>query len=104
MHQTITDIENNPAVVLLVWDKDMNGYKLIGKAEYFKKGKWLEYVKNLSGNETDPMCNNYEELAKIVNPYEYIYSKVTGTKYSVSKIPTRTPINPTIAVSIRHLF
>ena len=46
----------------------------------------MQLIKNLSGNETDPMCNNYEELAKIVNPYEYIYSKVTGTKYSVSKI------------------
>jgi hypothetical protein len=27
-----------------------------------------------------------EELKKIVNPYEYIFSKVTGSKFSVSKI------------------
>lgn len=46
----------------------------------------MQLIKKLSGNETDPVCSNYEELTKIVNPYEYIYSKVTGTKYSVSKI------------------
>jgi hypothetical protein len=34
--------------------------------------------------------NNFEELIKIVNPYEYIFSKVPGSKFSVSKLKPKT--------------
>ena len=34
----------------------------------------------------------YEELIKIVNPYEYIFSKVPGSKFSVSKLKPKTNI------------
>jgi len=30
--------------------------------------------------------NNYNEFTQIINPYEYIFSKVPGSKYSVSKL------------------
>ena len=36
----------------------------------------------------DPII--YEELIKIVNPYEYIFSKVPGSKFSVSKLKPKT--------------
>lgn len=36
--------------------------------------------------------NSYEEIIKLVNPYEYIFSKVPGSKFSVSKLK---PISPT---------
>jgi len=32
----------------------------------------------------------FEELIKIVNPYEYIFSKVPGSKFSVSKLKPKT--------------
>jgi len=54
MNQTIKDIKKNPNVVTVVWDKDMNGYKLVGKAEYFDKGKWVEKVKAMPENEGEP--------------------------------------------------
>jgi len=54
MNQTIKDIKNNSSVTLAVWDKDMEGYKLIGKAQYFDKGKWVEKVKALPENKDMP--------------------------------------------------
>jgi len=37
-------------------------------------------------NEQDSSFNVFTELLKIINPYEYIYSKVPGSTYSVSKV------------------
>jgi len=34
--------------------------------------------------------NNYNELIKIVNPYEFIFSKVPGSKFSVSKLKPKS--------------
>jgi hypothetical protein len=46
----------------------------------------IKLIEKLCKNETDPICSSIDELSKIVNPYEYIFSKVTGSKFSVSKI------------------
>lgn len=46
----------------------------------------IELINKLCKNETNPVFNNMEELSKIVNAYEYIFSKVTGSKFSVSKL------------------
>lgn len=54
MNQTIKDIKNNPNVVLVVWDKDMNGFKLVGTAEYFDEGEWLNKVKAMPENRGLP--------------------------------------------------
>ncbi len=54
MNQTSKDIQNDKNVCLLVWDKDMKGYKMIGQADYFSSGKWTEYVKNLLENKGLP--------------------------------------------------
>jgi predicted pyridoxine 5'-phosphate oxidase superfamily flavin-nucleotide-binding protein len=54
MNQTPKDILNNKNVCLLVWDKNMKGYKMTGQAEYFSFGKWLDFVKKLSENEGLP--------------------------------------------------
>jgi hypothetical protein len=37
-------------------------------------------------NETDNLLNNYDALIKIINPYEYIFSQVPGSNFSVSKL------------------
>lgn len=54
MNQTIKDIKNNQRVALAVWNKKWEGYKLIGKAEYFNQGKWLEMVKKMPENKDMP--------------------------------------------------
>ena len=33
---------------------------------------------------------SYDEITKIINPYEYIYSKVPSSNYSVSKLKTKS--------------
>lgn len=54
MNQTPKDIQNNKDVCLLVWNKDMEGYKMIGQADYLSSGKWLDFVKNLPENKGLP--------------------------------------------------
>lgn len=54
MNQTVKDIQSNPRVALAVWNKKWEGYKLIGKAEYFTQGKWLERVRAIPENKGMP--------------------------------------------------
>ncbi|MFA5987538.1 MAG: pyridoxamine 5'-phosphate oxidase family protein [Candidatus Paceibacterota bacterium] len=54
MNQTIKDVHKNKKVCLVVWDSDMNGYKLIGEAEYFSDGPWKKYVGQLEENKGLP--------------------------------------------------
>lgn len=54
MNQTIKDIKNNQRVALAVWNKKWEGCKLIGVAEYFTQGKWLERVRAIPENKGMP--------------------------------------------------
>jgi hypothetical protein len=40
--------------------------------------------------ENDTKLNNYDELIKLVHPYEYIFYKVPGSNFSVSKLKPQT--------------
>ena len=51
MKQTKENLEKNNNICLAVWDKKWNGYKLIGKARYFTKGKWKKFVEEMSENK-----------------------------------------------------
>ena len=42
--------------------------------------------------ENDIKYNNYDELIKIVHPYEYIFFKVPGSNFSVSKLKPQSNI------------
>ena len=42
--------------------------------------------------ENDTKLNNYDELIKFVHPYEYIFYKVPGSNFSVSKLKPQTNI------------
>ena len=46
-------------------------------------------IKHICKNAHDEVIH-YDELVKIVNPYEYIFSKVPGSKFSVSKLKPKT--------------
>ncbi len=53
MGETIENINADNSVCLAVWDATVGkefGYKLFGKAEYHKEGKWLDFVKGLKEN------------------------------------------------------
>jgi hypothetical protein len=50
-----------------------------------------QLLKIFSNNYNDISCNNnIEQIYKEFNPYEYIFSKVPGSQYSVSKLKTNT--------------
>lgn len=51
MNQTKENILNNKNICLAVWNKDWNGYKLVGTADYFTKGKWKECVEKMPENK-----------------------------------------------------
>jgi hypothetical protein len=46
-----------------------------------------------SDDENEDISNNtFSGLCKLVNPYEFVFSKVPGSKYSVSKLKPKTSI------------
>jgi len=54
MKTTVRNLLTNNNVALVVWNKKGEGYQFLGKAKYYKKGKWLNYVKNLKENKGLP--------------------------------------------------
>ncbi|HNV97612.1 MAG TPA: pyridoxamine 5'-phosphate oxidase family protein [bacterium] len=54
MKTTIKNISKNNNVALIVWDKNLNGYKLIGRAKYYNSGKYLEFIKKMKENHGLP--------------------------------------------------
>ncbi len=58
MVKTIRNIQKNPNVALVVWNKDWEekcvGYEFSGTAQYFAEGEWFERVKELPENKEEP--------------------------------------------------
>lgn len=54
MKQTKENLEKNDNVCLAVWDKNWNGYKLVGNAKYFTAGKWKRFVEKMPENKGLP--------------------------------------------------
>lgn len=48
------------------------------------------HIMNMFTLDTDISDNNFDEAIKIINPYEFIYSKVPGSNFSVSKLKPKT--------------
>ena len=53
MKKTKENIRKNKNVALTFW-KGGRGYQISGKAEYYDKGKWLDYIKKLKENKGLP--------------------------------------------------
>ncbi len=53
MKQTKKNILDNKNVCLAVWNKNWQGYKLIGRAEYFVRGKWKNLVDKTKENKNE---------------------------------------------------
>jgi len=54
MSKTIENLKNSSNVSLVAWNKKFEGYNIQGKAEYFDKGEYLDFVKFLKENENEP--------------------------------------------------
>jgi len=54
MNQTIEDILANNNVCLIVWDKNLKGYKIVGRAKYYTSGKWKKFVEEMKENKGLP--------------------------------------------------
>jgi predicted pyridoxine 5'-phosphate oxidase superfamily flavin-nucleotide-binding protein len=58
MVETTRNIQKNPNVALVVWNKDWEekcvGYELRGVAQYFRSGKWYKMIKKIPENKGEP--------------------------------------------------
>jgi len=54
LNQTIKDLKQNNNACLLVWNDEEEGYKIIGRAQYFKSGKWKKAVEEIKENKGLP--------------------------------------------------
>ena len=55
MKTTVSNLLQNNNVALVVWNKKGKGCQFLGKAKYYKKGKWFNYVKRLKENKGLPV-------------------------------------------------
>ncbi len=54
MRQTRENVMVNKSVCLAFWNPEEEGFKMVGTAEYFADGKWVEFVKALPENKGFP--------------------------------------------------
>ena len=67
---------------------DIKCYTSLSLYNFYKESKrQLNYL--LQTNES---IITFENLLKVINPHEYIFSKIPGYKYSVSKLKTKSNI------------
>ena len=68
MKHTPENIGRDPRICLAVWTKDWEeGYKFVGKADYYTSGKWVDFVKKMEENK------NFPAKGAIVVSVESIY-------------------------------
>jgi len=55
IRESIKNIESNPSVALVVWNKEWEkasvGFELVGKAKNYTDGKWFDFVCGLPDNK-----------------------------------------------------
>lgn len=54
MKQTRENLQKNNDVCAAVWNRNWEGYKLVGTAEYFTSGKWKKFVEEMPENKGLP--------------------------------------------------
>jgi len=50
MKTTVDNLKENSNIALVFWEGE-SGWRVEGKAEYYEKGKWLDFVKQMPENE-----------------------------------------------------
>lgn len=84
--------KNNNIIHINPLDNKLNSLPYISHSLYNYYNKIRNDIDNICLNETDLSINYFDELIKIVNPYEYIFSKVPGSKFSVSKLKPKSNV------------
>lgn len=55
IHKTVENIKANKNISFVVWNKEWEkacvGFEILGTAENYESGEWLDYVKKLPDNE-----------------------------------------------------
>jgi hypothetical protein len=93
-----TIININPKLVENNFTNDSNVLKpIVSQSLIYYLNIITEQIKDFFNNEvtTNESCNNtisYDMICKIINPYEFIFSKVPNLKYSVSKLKPQSNI------------
>jgi len=77
-------IQNDICIDLQMQKEEVEPH--ISKSLVYYYNDAMSLIQKLCQTETDEIFSSVDEVSKIVNPYEYIFSKVTGSKFSVSKI------------------
>ncbi len=54
MKSTVKNIIKNNNVAMVGWNKKWQGIQILGKAKYYKKGKWLNFAKKIKENKGMP--------------------------------------------------
>jgi len=54
MKTTVKNIMKNNNIALVAWNKKWKGIQALGKARYYEKGRWLDYVKRMKENKGLP--------------------------------------------------
>jgi len=72
---------------------DNTDYKIcISHSLYNYYNELLKQLQLICSNDTFSYSNNYEDIIKFMNPYDYIFSNVPGSKFSVSKLTPKTTL------------
>ena len=82
--KNINIINVNPNVSINI----CNPYISQSFIHYYSQTK--RHILNMFTLDTDLSNYTFEEATKIINPYEFIYSKVPGSNFSVSKLKPKT--------------
>ena len=69
-------------------DENYNGKPYISNSLFYYYNEIIEQIKSI--NLSDISSNNISEMIKIINPYEFIFSKVPYSKFSVSKLKPKS--------------
>ena len=67
-----------------------NPYLTVTLLNYYQEIK--NQIIQMFTNDCDLSDNSFDEAIKLINPYEFIFSKVPGSKFSVSKLKPKTNI------------
>ena len=54
MKTTAENIRKNPNISIVAWNKKLIGYQIDGRAKYFNKGKYRDFIKSLKENKGYP--------------------------------------------------
>ena len=83
-------IHNNNINISCDNQVDKKYYPYVSHSLYNYYNEINEQINSIFINEYDTSLNVLNDLIKIINPYEYIYTKVPGSKFSVSKLKPNT--------------